>query len=114
MVRAEPERFPLAIFLMNRGTSICVGQAPAQGASKQKRHRFASVMAACLSNGGCRSPNRAEVSALTGTCCTKDVWPDVMPLIGAKSSPRVAALSGSETIIMHYPHQNSRSLRYPR
>ena len=30
---------PLAIFLMNRGTSMCVGQAAVQGASKQYRQR---------------------------------------------------------------------------
>ena len=35
MVRAEPARFPLAIFLMKAGTSMCVGQAPVHGASKQ-------------------------------------------------------------------------------
>jgi len=35
MTRAEPRRFPEAIFLMKAGTSICVGQAKVQGASKQ-------------------------------------------------------------------------------
>src|SRR5580704_449797 len=75
MVRAEPERLPLAIFLINRGTSICVGHAAAQGASKQKRHRLASGNAACRSSGGCRSGKRAAVSGWTGACCTKDVWP---------------------------------------
>jgi hypothetical protein len=35
MVMAEPPRFPLEIFLMKPGTSMWVGQALAQGASKQ-------------------------------------------------------------------------------
>jgi hypothetical protein len=35
MTRAEPWRFPDAIFLMNAGTSMCVGQACVHGASKQ-------------------------------------------------------------------------------
>src|ERR1035437_5948872 len=45
IVSAEPRRFPLEIFLMNRGTSIWVGQAPIHGASKQKRQRLASASA---------------------------------------------------------------------
>src|ERR1700679_690243 len=75
MVRADPARLPLAIFLMNFGTSICVGHAVAQGASKQKRQRLASGTAAWRSNGGCRSGKRAAVSGCTCACCTKDVWP---------------------------------------
>ena len=63
MVRADPAIFPLAIFLMKRGTSMCVGHAVAQGASKQKRQRLASGIAACRSRAGCRSPKRAAVSA---------------------------------------------------
>ena len=35
IVRAEPRRLPEEIFLMNFGTSMCVGQAAAQGASAQ-------------------------------------------------------------------------------
>ena len=41
----SPVRLPEAIFLMNRGTSIWVGQAPMQGASKQFRQRLASTAA---------------------------------------------------------------------
>src|ERR1039457_1406926 len=52
MVVAEPRRLRVEIFLMKRGTSICVGQATVQGASKQKRQRIASTVAACGSNGG--------------------------------------------------------------
>ena len=36
MVIAAPARFPAAIWRMNRGMSIAVGQACWQGASKQK------------------------------------------------------------------------------
>ena len=54
---ADPRMFPLAIFLMNRGTSMCVGQAAAHGASKQNRQRFASTSAPCESNAGCSSGN---------------------------------------------------------
>src|ERR1700728_2249276 len=36
------------------------------GASKQFRQRFASATAACAANGGCKSPNRAAISALPG------------------------------------------------
>jgi beta-ureidopropionase len=35
MTRADPRRLPLAIFLMNAGTSMCVGHARVHGASKQ-------------------------------------------------------------------------------
>ena len=55
IVRADPRRFPLAIFLMNPGTSMCVGHAAVHGASKQFRQRLASTTAACGANGGCRS-----------------------------------------------------------
>ena len=46
MLSAEPRRLPVAIFLMNFGTSMCVGHAPVQGASKQFRQRFDSITAA--------------------------------------------------------------------
>jgi hypothetical protein len=45
MVMAEPRRLPVEIFLMKRGTSMWVGQAAVQGASKQKRQRLASATA---------------------------------------------------------------------
>ncbi len=57
MVSAEPRRLPLAIFLMKRGTSMCVGQAAVHGASKQNRQRLASASADCESSAGCRSGN---------------------------------------------------------
>src|ERR1035438_7575592 len=47
IARAEPVRFPVAIFLMNDGMSMPVGQAWMQGASKQNRQRAASIMASC-------------------------------------------------------------------
>src|ERR1700683_2975301 len=65
IVSAEPRRFSRAIFPMNFGTSICVGHAAMQGASKQLRQRFASTRAACGANGGCRSWN---FSAMDGSC----------------------------------------------
>ena len=46
MVRAAPRSFPVAIFRMNWGMSMCVGHAWTHGASSQKRHRFASATAA--------------------------------------------------------------------
>src|SRR5205807_808913 len=63
MVDADPRRFPVAIFLMNFGTSMCVGHAAVQGASKQYRQRLASTSAACGSNGGCISVNRRATSS---------------------------------------------------
>src|ERR1700692_1476957 len=50
ITRAEPSRLPVEIFLMNAGTSMCVGQAMVQGASKQYRQRAAST-AACRTHG---------------------------------------------------------------
>src|SRR5260370_35008915 len=43
MVRAEPRRFPVEIFLMNFGISMCVGEASVQGASKHIKHQEAST-----------------------------------------------------------------------
>jgi hypothetical protein len=71
MVFAEPSRLPLAIFLMNFGTSMCVGQACMHGASKQYRQRFASATAAVFSNGGCRSGKRTAISGDPGACAMK-------------------------------------------
>jgi hypothetical protein len=45
IVRAEPSSLPVAIFRMNCGMSMCVGQACTHGASVQNRHRFASAIA---------------------------------------------------------------------
>ncbi len=45
MVVAAPSTFPVAILRMNVGTSMPVGQAAMQGASKQYRQRFASTTA---------------------------------------------------------------------
>src|SRR5271163_3652134 len=64
MVVAEPRRFPDAIFLIKRGTSMWVGQAAVHGASKQFRQRFASITAACEAKGGCRSSKRSAISGL--------------------------------------------------
>ena len=63
IVRAEPRKFPVAIFLMNRGTSMCVGQAAVQGASKQNKQREASTAAACGAKGGRISANRSANSS---------------------------------------------------
>src|SRR5664279_4584730 len=52
---ALPRMLPEAIFLMNAGMSIWVGQARVHGASKQKRQRLASTLALCGGNGGLMS-----------------------------------------------------------
>src|ERR1041385_458364 len=49
---ALPRMLPEAIFLMNAGMSMCVGQARVHGASKQNRQRLASTLALCDANGG--------------------------------------------------------------
>jgi hypothetical protein len=56
ITRADPRKLFVEIFLTNAGTSICVGQAIVQGASKQKRHRAASIAA-------CRGVISGEISA---------------------------------------------------
>jgi hypothetical protein len=71
IVFAEPSKLPLAIFLMNFGTSMWVGHAAMHGASKQYRHLWASITAAVGSNGGCKSAKRVEISAVPGACATK-------------------------------------------
>src|SRR5271155_3021374 len=45
ITRAEPRRLSVVIFFMKDGTSMCVGHAIVQGASKQKRQRAASTAA---------------------------------------------------------------------
>jgi hypothetical protein len=57
MRNAEPRRLPEAMRLINPGTSICVGQAAVQGASKQLRQRSASMTAACDASAGFSSLN---------------------------------------------------------
>ena len=57
MRSAEPRRLPEAMRLMKPGTSMCVGQAAVQGASKQFRQRLASITAACGVSGGFSSLN---------------------------------------------------------
>jgi hypothetical protein len=52
IVRALPSMLPVAILRMNDGTSMCVGQAWAHGASKQYRQRSASVRAAAAVSCG--------------------------------------------------------------
>src|SRR5580658_6502978 len=60
---ALPRILPEAIFLMNAGMSICVGQARVQGASKQNRQRLASILALCGANGGLMSAKFFSYSA---------------------------------------------------
>src|ERR1041385_5155366 len=60
---ALPRRLPDAIFLMNAGISMCVGQARVHGASKQNRQRLASTLALCEANGGLISAKFAAYSA---------------------------------------------------
>src|SRR5579871_3445335 len=55
ITRAAPRTFPVMMRLMNPGTSIRVGQACVQGASKQYRQRAASIAAWRAFNGGVMS-----------------------------------------------------------
>src|ERR1700752_240367 len=55
ITRADPFRFPVVIFLMKDGTSMLVGHALVQGASKQYKHRLASMRACCDVKGGVMS-----------------------------------------------------------
>src|SRR5580704_1038633 len=66
IVIAEPRRLPEAIFLMKRGTSMWVGQAPAHGASKQYRQRLASTRASWVLKAGWRSGNLCSISGFVG------------------------------------------------
>src|SRR4029079_3541661 len=66
MRRAEPRRFPVLMRLINPGTSIWVGQAAVQGASKQFRQRLASMTAAWGASGGLISVNRSRSSRSSG------------------------------------------------
>ncbi len=68
MVTRRPAQIPAAIFLMKRGTSMCVGHASAQGASKQYRQRFASTSASCGVKAGCRSGKRSAISGFRAGC----------------------------------------------
>src|SRR5664279_2743587 len=66
MRNAEPRRLPVAMRLMNPGTSMCVGQAVVHGASKQYRQRFASTSAACGWSGGFSSRKRVRSCGSSG------------------------------------------------
>ena len=55
IVRAAPTSLCVAIFLIKPGTSIPVGHAAMQGASKQYKHRSASTTASWGRSGKCRS-----------------------------------------------------------
>src|ERR1041384_994661 len=60
---ALPRMLPDAIFLMNAGMSMCVGQARVHGASKQNRQRLASTLALWGANGGLMSAKFFSYSA---------------------------------------------------
>ena len=60
MVVAAPSTLPVPILRMKVGTSMPVGQARMQGASKQYRQRSASTTASCGVNGGFVSLNRSR------------------------------------------------------
>src|SRR5260370_27899080 len=74
MARAEPRKFCVAIFLMNFGISMCVGQACVHGASKHIKHRAASTAASFCVKGGRSSPSASsrerfsESSVNTSSC----------------------------------------------
>src|SRR5271155_1771563 len=63
ITRAEPRRLSVEIFFMNEGTSMWVGHAMVQGASKQKRQRAASTAA-------WRGLIRGEISAKFLSYCS--------------------------------------------
>src|SRR6266404_2795095 len=63
MSLALPRMLPEAIFLMNAGMSMCVGQARVHGASKQNRQRLASILELCGANGGLMSAKFFSYSA---------------------------------------------------
>src|SRR5467141_3532958 len=63
ITRAAPRTFPVMMRLMKPGTSIRVGQAIVQGASKQYRHREASINA-------CRAFIGGEISAKFFSYCS--------------------------------------------
>ena len=69
MVRAEPRRFPVEIFLMNFGISMCVGQACVQGASKHIKHRAASTAASLAVSGGKSSSSPTEFPVTRAGSC---------------------------------------------
>src|SRR5580692_5946964 len=107
IVFADPSRLPLAIFLMNRGTSMCVGQAMVQGASKQYRQRFASVRAAVLLKGGCRSGKRAAISGESGACWKKFVDSLIEIPISPVSGTEIAVYNSSRRLREYVPRKNS-------
>ena len=63
MVWAEPRRLPSAMRLMKEGTSMLVGQAVAQGASKQYKQRSASSRACEGLKRGLASAKREAYSS---------------------------------------------------
>src|SRR5580704_16546418 len=63
ITRAEPRKLSVVIFFMKDGTSMWVGQATVQGASKQKRQRAASTAA-------WRGVMRGEISAKFFSYCS--------------------------------------------
>ena len=67
MVRADPGKFPVEIFLMNFGISMCVGQACVHGASKHIRQRADSTAASFCVSGGSNSPNGFAGAVLCGS-----------------------------------------------
>ena len=69
MVRAEPRRIPVEIFLMNFGISMCVGQACVQGASKHIKHRAASTAASLAVSGGKSSSSPTEFPVTRAGSC---------------------------------------------
>src|ERR1017187_8846985 len=60
---ALPRMLPVAIFLMNAGMSMCVGQARVHGASKQYKQRLASIFELWGANGGLMSAKFFSYSA---------------------------------------------------
>src|SRR6202045_3602695 len=102
MVRAEPGKLPVEIFLMNLGMSIWVGQACVQGASKHIKQRADSVTASCSLRGGSSSWSAEPATVTEGISLNKP--PEDIHTIDAPSEkkellPRISAQAGLKSCV---------------
>src|SRR4029077_12401608 len=81
MTRAAPRTFPVMTRLMKPGTSIRVGQAMVHGASKQYRHRKASIAACRAFIGGVMSAKFFSYSSGVsfGAVSRRDIHAPLVP-----------------------------------
>src|SRR5271154_966834 len=85
---ALPRMLPVAIFLMNAGISICVGQARVHGASKQYKQRLASIFELCGANGGLMSAKFFSYSASVNFGARFLIIDEYSPLSPPNAKPR--------------------------